>query len=177
MKTLIAIAVLCCAVQEQREMPKPGKEHAALKQLEGEWEAHGKFVMDPSQPPCEMTGTETAKVGYGGFWLTTEFRGTMLGNPIEGRWTMTYSPIKKKYVATWIDSMMPFLFTAEGELDATGKIYTFVADSFDPASGKLIKERWVMETKDADNHTMTFYSPEKDGKERKSGEIVYKRKK
>jgi len=35
----------------------------------------------------------------------------------------------------------------------------------------------VIEVKDADNHTMAFYSPGADGKERKAGEIVYKKKK
>jgi hypothetical protein len=46
-------------------------------------------------------------------------------------------------------------------------LHTFSGEGFDPATGKSIQERWVVEVKDADTHTMTFYAPGADGKERK----------
>ena len=175
MKTVLAIAVLLCSAQDQ--MPKPGKEHEALKVFEGDWTFTGKFYMDPAQPPMEMAGTETSKMVLGGFYLNSEVKSTFMGAPFDGRWTLTYSVFKKKYQACWIDSVMPHVFTSEGDVDATGKIFTLTGDGFDPASGKATKERWVMEVKDADNHQMTFYKPGPDGKEMKTGEIVYKKKK
>lgn len=177
MKIVMAIVALCCAVPAQQEMPKPGKEHEALKVFEGDWTFEGKFYMDPAQPPAEMKGTETSKMVMGGWYLNSDVKSTFMGAPFEGRWTMTYSLFKKKYQAGWIDSMMPHLFTSEGDVDATGKIFTLHGEGFDPATGKATKERWVMEVKDADNHAMTFYGPGPDGKERKAGEITYKRKK
>ncbi|HVE41525.1 MAG TPA: DUF1579 domain-containing protein [Planctomycetota bacterium] len=175
MKTLIAIAALFCAVPQQ-EMPKPGKEHEALKQFEGEWSFEGKFYMDPSQPPAEMKGTETSKMVLGGWYLNSEVKSTFMGAPFEGRWTMTYSLFTKKYQASWIDSMMAHIFVSEGEVDANGKTFTLKGQGYD-MSGKRQEERWVIEIKDADTHTMTFYGPGPDGKEKKSGEITYKRKK
>lgn len=172
-----AIVVVFAALFVAQDMPKPGKEHEALKVFEGDWTFTGKFFMDPAQPPMEMNGTETSKIVHGGFYLNSDITSTFAGAPFSGRWTMTYSLFKKKYQATWIDSMMPHMFNSEGDVDATGKIYTFHADSFDPATGKPTKERWVVEVKDADTHSMTFYSPGPDGKEKKSGEIVYKKKK
>ena len=160
-----------------QDMPKPGKEHEALKVFEGDWTFTGKFFMDPAQPPMEMNGTETSKMVLGGFYLNSEVKSTFAGAPFEGRWTLTYSAFTKKYQACWIDSMMPHVFTSEGDVDATGKIFTLNGGSFDPATGKPTKEKWVMEVKDADNHQMTFYTLGADGKEKKTGEIVYSKKK
>jgi hypothetical protein len=171
---MIALVLAALAAQE---MPAPGKEHAWLKALEGVWDVHCKFTMAPDQAPVEMKGVETARVGLGGFWLTAEFKGEMAGAPFEGRSTLGYSPFKKKYVGTWIDGMVPHLFVSEGELDATGKILTMTAEVIDPATGKPGKERWVTEIQDADTHTFTFYGHGPDGKERKTGEIRYTRKK
>jgi hypothetical protein len=179
MKTVIAIAVLCCAAapQDPGQMPKPGKEHEVLKQFEGEWTFEGKFYMEPGQPPVEMKGSETSKMVFGGWYLNSDVKSTFMGAPFEGRWTMTYSLFKKKYQAGWMDSIMPHLFTSEGELDGTGKIFTLNGEGFDPATGKATRERWVLEIKDADHHTMAFYGPGTDGKERKTGEIAYQKRK
>lgn len=172
MKLMIALF----AVVAVQDAPKPGKEHDALKPFVGEWTFAGKFQMDPAQPPMEFNGTETSKMVLGGFYLNSEVKSTFAGAPFEGRWTLTYSLFKKKYQASWIDSMVPHVFTSEGDVDATGKIFTLRGEAFDPA-GNPTKERWVVEIKDDDNHQMTFYTTGQDGKEKKTGEIVYKRKK
>ena len=145
--------------------------------FEGDWTFTGKFIMDPAQPPMEFNGTETSKMVLGGFYLNSDVKSTMFGAPFEGRWTLTYSAMKKKYQACWIDSMVPHVFTSEGDVDATGKVFTLSGEGCDPQSGKATKERWVMEVKDPDNHQMTFYTTGADGKEKKTGEIVYKKKK
>jgi uncharacterized protein DUF1579 len=174
---IVALIALLAAPLAPQEPSKPGKEHEALKVFEGEWSFQGKFFMDPAQPPMEMNGAASSKLVLGGFYLNSDVKSTFGGAAFEGRWTMTFSAFKKKYQASWIDSMMPHVFVSEGDLDAAGKTYTFSGESFDPATGKPIREKWVMEVKDADNHTMTFYGPGPDGKERKTGEIVYKKKK
>jgi hypothetical protein len=176
---LITLIGLCiaAAIPQDPGLPKPGKEHELLKQFEGKWDVAGKFFMDPAAPPMEIKGSETGKVDMGGFWLRSHFKGEFLGKPFEGRSVMGYSPMKKKYVGTWIDELMPHLFVTEGDADAAGKVFTLIGDGIDPATGKPVKEKWVIEIKDADNHTMTFYGPGADGKERKTGELIYKRKK
>jgi hypothetical protein len=174
--TLLGLC-LAAAVPQDSGLPKPGKEHERLKQFEGKWEVAGKFFMDPNAPPMEVKGSETAKMALGDFWLLSHFKGEFLGKPFEGRSTMGYSPMKKKYVGTWIDAMMPHLFVSEGDVDEAGKVFTLIGDGIDPATGKPAKERWVIEMKDADTHLMTFYGPGADGKERKTGEMTYTRKK
>ncbi|HVR86635.1 MAG TPA: DUF1579 domain-containing protein [Planctomycetota bacterium] len=177
MLALIAALSVAASVPQDAGMPRPGKEHETLqKQFEGEWTFEAKFFMDPAQPQ-EMTGTDSAKMGYGGFWITSEIRGAMFGQPFEGRWTMTYDPLKKKYVGSWIDSMMPILIVFEGEANPAGKVYTLIADSVDPATLKPVKERYVIEVVSDEVHTMKFFSAGPDGKERNTGLITYRRKK
>src|SRR5262249_23613028 len=124
---LVALIAVAIAASLPQDMPKPGKEHETLKkQFTGEWAYEAKFFMDPNQPPSEMKGTDTAKMGYGGWWLISDVRGEFVGAPFEGRWTMTFDTIKKKYVGNWIDSMMPIQITFEGDWDEAGKTYTFI---------------------------------------------------
>lgn len=174
---IVALLLAAAAPQDPPQMPKPGKEHELLKQFVGEWDAECSFAGDPNGAPMVMKGTQSSKMGLGGFWLLSEFKGEMFGQPFEGRSTMTFSLLKKKYVGTWIDSMMPHIFASEGEVDAAGKVFSMVAEGMDMHTGKPAKERWVFEIKGADEHVMTMYGPGADGKEAKTGTIVYKRKK
>ena len=179
MNLIVAICALAfSAAQDQPPMPKPGKEHELLKKLfEGKWEVSGKFFMAPDAPALEIKGTETCKMELSGFWLRSHFKGEFMGKDFEGRSVLGYSPMKKKYVGSWVDDMMPHLFVSEGEADAAGKVFTLIGEGLDPATGKPAKEKWVTEIKDADTHTMTFYGPGADGKERKTGELTYTKQK
>ncbi len=42
--------------------------------------------------------------------------------------TIGYDPASKRYVGSWIGSMMPNLWVYEGDVDAAGRILTLQAD-------------------------------------------------
>ena len=173
MKLIAVLSVLfVVAAAPQDDFPKPGKEHEVLKKLAGEWTVTGKFLMDPNNP-MEIKGTDSSKMDLNGFWLFSTFKGDFMGKPFEGRSTMGYSPFKQKYVGTWVDSFMPHVFASEGEMDKDGKVLTMSVDGLDPGTGKPAKEKWVIEFKDENTHTFTFL----DTKDKKTGEMVYTRKK
>lgn len=176
MKMIACIALLATTLR-QDEFPKPGKEHEWLKQLDGKWDVAGKFFMDPAQPPVEIKGSESTNLELGGFWLKGHFKGEFLGKKFEGRSVTGYSPMKKKYVGTWVDNFMPHLFVMEGSMDDAGKVLTMTGEGFDPATGKPAKEKWVIEVKGPDSHVMTFYTADAEGKERKTGELTYTKQK
>lgn len=177
--TILAALLLCggLASAQQHEMPKPGKQHEFLKQFEGSWDCTAKFMMEPGKPMMESKGTETATMGLGGFWLSFEYKGEMMGAPFTGRGTMGYDQQKQKYVGTWIDSMKSGLFISEGTGDEHGKVFTMIAQGYCDSEGKSITMKQVYEIKDKDSWTLTFLSPNPDGKELTVGTIEYTRRK
>ena len=64
-----------------------------------------------------------------------------------------------------------------GAFDATGKVFTWRHEDYDPVFGKKIKMRDVVRFTGPDNSVMEFYKTLPDGKEQKTGEIKLTRKK
>jgi hypothetical protein len=100
-----------------------------------------------------------------------------MGAPFTGHGTMGYDQQKQKYVGTWIDSMKSGLFISEGTGDEHGKVFTMIAQGYCDAEGKAITMKQVSEIKDHDHWTLTFLSPNPDGKEAVMGTIEYTRRK
>lgn len=161
--------VVCVLPLAAQQPPKPGPEHEMLKKFEGEWDA------TVSSMGMESKATSSIKIGLGGFWLTTDFKGEFGGEKFEGKGTSGYDPHKKKYVTTWVDSMSPTLMVMEGSFDKDGKTYTETGDSTGP-DGKPMKMKSIYEFKDNDNMTFIMYNVT-DGKEQEMLKITYKRKK
>jgi len=168
-------SLVWAAQQESQKTPTPQKEHALLKAFEGEWDGTCTQTPDPNKPAVESKFRETSKMSLGGFWLITEFKGEMEGKTVEGHGVMGYDPLKRKYVTTWVDSMWPHLFVAEGDADASGKRLTFMGEMIDPATQKPVKEKLVFDLGESDARTLVFYKIGSDGKETKAGEVRYTR--
>lgn len=95
---------------------KPEKEHQWLQKMVGEWRFEGEMTGCPGVPPTKSTGTETVRA-LGGFWIVGEGTTTMPdGEPANMLITVGYDPVKKRYVGTWVGSMMPLLWVYEGEV-------------------------------------------------------------
>ena len=163
------------AQDQKREMPKPGKQHEALKYFEGTWDTAAKF-QEPGKPPMESKGSETATYGMGGFWLTYEYKGEMMGKPFTGHGAMGYDQQKQKYVGVWIDSTKSGLFTSEGTADPDGKRFTMTAQGYCDSEGRSITMKQVHEIKDKDHWTLHFLTPSPDGKDQEVGTIEYTRR-
>ncbi|MBI1849117.1 MAG: DUF1579 domain-containing protein [Planctomycetes bacterium] len=157
-------------------MPKPGPEHAALKQREGTWDATVKSRMAPGQPESESKGVQTNTMGAG-LWLVSEFKGEFAGMPFWGHGITGYDPLKKKYVLTWVDSFGASMLLGEGTADASGKVLTMMVEGGVDMAGKPMKYRQIEEVKDADTIVMTMMTAGPDGKEFPMMTINYKRKK
>jgi len=174
--TLLSGSLLAGA-QQGHELPKPGKQHEALKYFEGTWDATAKFMTEPGKPMAESKGSEKAELILGGFWLSFEYKGEMMGMSFTGRGTMGYDQQKQKYVGTWIDSMKSGLFLSEGKADEQFKVFTMMAQGYCDSEGKAITMKQVYEIKDQDTYTLSFLTPNPDGKEMTTGTIEYKRRK
>jgi hypothetical protein len=153
-------------------MPKaePQKEHQWLQILVGEW------TLEDDKAPGQWT--ESVRSLHG-LWILAEGQGEMPGGGAATTvMTLGYDPQKKRYVGTWIGSMMTHLWIYDGELDATGKILTLNSEGPDMSGeGKMVKYRDVIELKSDDHRVLTSHMLGEDGQWNQFMTAHYRRKK
>jgi hypothetical protein len=150
------------SVAQEPKMPAPQKEHELLKQFVGEWESEAKGSMGPGQPEMKCKGTISSRM-LGSFWVISESKGEVMGTTINAIQTIGYDAEKKKYVGTWVDSMMGHMWKYEGF--AEGRILTLEAEGPDfTKPGKTGKFRDVYEFKSKDHIVVSSQMKGEDGK-------------
>jgi hypothetical protein len=171
-------------MKQMMELSKLGENHKILATMAGTWSYNVKMWMAPGAPPMMSTGTGVRKAVMGGRYFTFEVAGKMQmpgadgklkdmefqGMALEG-----YDNVKKKFIATWSDSMGTGIGLSEGSYDAATKTFTYIGD-YEMMPGMKIKFREVIKVADANHHTMEYYEDRGAG-EMKSMEIAYTRKK
>ena len=128
------------------KMPEPQKEHQWLQQLVGDWTTEIECVMGPGQPAMKSKGTETVR-SLGGLWVVCDGRGEMPdGGLTTVVLTLGYDPQRKRYVGTFIGSMMTHLWLYDGPLDPASKVLTLETEGPSMSGeGKLASYKDVIE--------------------------------
>lgn len=168
------------------EMSKLNDNHKLLGQLVGTWTFTNKMWMnpDPNAAPTESKGVAVRKPIMEGRYYTVDITGRMPLPGADGKMTETdfkgmsiegYDNAKKKFFATWLDSMSTGVFIAEGTYDAATKTFTYSGD-YDMAPGMKQRVRETVKLVDADHHVFEWYE-DHGGKEVRTMEIAYTRKK
>jgi hypothetical protein len=154
---------------------EPQKEHQWLQKLVGEWTYETEAMMGPGKPPEKARGTERVR-SLGGLWVLAEGQGEMGGKVETTLLTLGYDPQKRRYVGTWIGSMMTNLWVYEGTL--SGNVLTLDTEgpSFE-TEGKMVKMRDVTEFKSDDHRVLTSQALGDDGKWQTFMTAHYHRKK
>jgi hypothetical protein len=157
---------------------EPQKEHQWLYKLVGEWTYEAEASMEPGKPPEKSGGTESVR-SLGGLWILAEGQGEMPGGaPGTMIMTLGYDPLRKRYVGTWIGSMMTHLWVYDGALDAAERVLTLDAEGPSMAGdGKMAKYRDVIEIKSDDHRLLTSHLLGDDGKWSQFMTASYRRKK
>ncbi len=153
--TLLAGFLANSSIKAQEPAPpaEPTKQHEWLEQFVGEWTTEAEGTTGPGQPAIQSRGTiRTRKLGP--FWVVSELNLETMGTKITGIQTLRYDAKTRKYVGTWVDSLMDIMWKYEGDVDPSGKILTLVADG--PVSeGKSTKFRDTYEFKSSDHIVIT----------------------
>ncbi len=166
--------------QEKRDTPmmnaKPEKEHRWLQKLVGNWTYETDASSAPGMPASKVTGTERVR-SIGEIWVQAEGQGEMPGvGPATSVMTLGYDPQNKRFVGTWIGSMMTHMWVYDGELDASERILRLNAEGPSMAGdGTIAKYQDVIEFKDNDRRTLTGHSLEPDGKWKPFMTVEYRR--
>lgn len=161
---------------------EPQKEHEWLQKLIGDWTFESECTMGPDQPVQKFTGKESVR-SIGGLWVACEGQGEMPGDLPGGCigftiMTLGYDPAKKRYVGTFIGSMMTHLWIYEGTVDATGKVLTL--DTEGPSfsgDGSMVRYQDIIEFKSDDHRVLMSQMPGPDGKWVRFMTANYRRKK
>jgi Protein of unknown function (DUF1579) len=154
------------------------KEHHWLQKLVGEWTFETEAVMAPDKPPEKFKGSESVR-SLGEIWVLCEGQGEMPGGgTAKTLMTLGYDPAKKRFVGTFIGSMMTHMWLYDGGLDAAGKVLTLdtVGPSFD-TEGKMINYKDTIEFKSDDVRTLSSNMQGDDGKWTGFMTATYRRKK
>jgi hypothetical protein len=132
--------------------------------------------MEPGEPPETFHGSEIVR-SLGGIWVLCEGRGDMPGGGIATMvLTLGYDPQKKRYVGTWIGSVMTHLWVYEGSLDAAEQV--LILESEGPADGETsTKFKDVIEVKSDDHRVLTSHMLGDDGNWQQFMTTSYRRKK
>jgi hypothetical protein len=138
------------------DMPTPQQEHQWLERLVGEWTFESDCNMGPDQPSMKTTGKETVR-SLGGLWTIGEGEGEMPGGRThQSVMTLGYDPQAKRFVGTFIASMMTYLWQYNGTLDASGK--KLVLDAEGPSfagDGAMARYQDIVEFINDDYRTLS----------------------
>lgn len=165
-------------------MAEPQLEHRWLQKLVGEWtfEMETPPCPDPAQPgaespPMKVTGVERVR-SLQGIWFLGEGESEMPGGvKAQTLLTLGYDPEKKRYVGSWIGSMMPNMWVYEGEVDASGKVLTLnTTGPSMTAPGQTARYKDVIEFKSDDYRTLTSHILGEDGKWTQFMQAHYRRR-
>ena len=155
---------------------EPQKEHQWLQQLVGEWTFEHPPCA-PDQPPT--TGAETVR-SLGGVWIVCEGRFEMPGGvPGVTIMTLGFDPAKKRFVGTFVGSMMTNLWIYEGSLAANVLTLDAEGTGFTPEgklTGKMARYQDIIELTSDGQRTLTSNILGDDGKWTQFMQAHYRRK-
>ena len=163
--TIFAAGLLCFAASAQDKpaaskksaapsMPKPAAEMKELRELMGTWTSDEKFEPSPFMPAGGTgTGTNTARLGPGGFSVLMEQRSKSAMGAFAGHGVFTWDPNEKAYKFVWADSMSPGVVIETGHKE--GENLVFTGEVF--MQGKKMSTKDVMSDRSPTSYTLTSY--------------------
>jgi len=142
---------------------EPTKQHRWLQKFVGEWIYEASIT--EGQPSSKATGTESVR-SIKGIWIQAEADGEAPGaGHATSIMTLGYDPEKKRFIGTWIGSMMTHMWIYDGELDAAERVLTLNSEGPSMANdGTMSKYRDVIEFTDDNRRTLTARVLEADGR-------------
>lgn len=156
---------------------KPTAPHQMMASWNGTWTGEVTMWMDPSAPPSKSTMTSENKMILDGRYQQSVAKGEFDGMPFQGMSTLGYDNHKKVFISSWVDNMGTGLVTLQGPWDEASKTMTLKGTMVDPATGRDCNVRETFRIIDNEHQVMEMFCEGPDGKEFKTMEIKYTRKK
>lgn len=153
----------------------PGEPHKIMAEEVGTWTCDMTFWYEPNGKPEKATSIATVKMLFGGRYQETDYKGTIMGAPFEGKGTLAYNNATKEFTNTFIDNMGTGMMVGYGKYDESSKTIELKGETVDPVKGKKTPYREVYTIVDPTTRKFEMYDM-KNGVEYKSMEIISKKK-
>ena len=112
-------------------------------------------------PMLKPKGKASNKWLLEGRYLSMDWEGTMMGQPIVGWGVMGYDNFRKEYVSAMGNTMGTSIEMARGFIDLTGKQITLYGTMDEPAMDQIDKPvKYVTRIVDADHYVFEIYDPD-----------------
>ncbi|QSB27376.1 DUF1579 domain-containing protein [Flavobacterium sp. CLA17] len=153
----------------------PGSPHKMMADETGTWNCDMTFWAEANAKPEKASSTAIIKMILGGRYQESNYSGTMMGQPFEGKSTLAYNNASKEFTTTFIDNMGTGILVATGKYDEKSKSTEFKGEMVNPLNGKKTPYREIYTIVDATTRKMEMFDV-KNGAEYKSMEIIMKKK-
>jgi hypothetical protein len=153
----------------------PGVMHKWMAKSDGNWSGEVKSYMNPGQPPVTSTANVVSKTIMNGLYQTSDYSGSMMGQPFMGHGILAYDNAKKQFINTWIDNMGSGVIVMTGSYNEGTKTLSLKGTQTDPLTGKDSMIREEIQFPDDNTQNFTMWG-EMGGKEQIFMEAIFKRK-
>jgi len=158
-----------------QEYATPGNPHKMMADEVGTWNCDMTFWYEPNGKPEKANSVAVIRMILGGRYQESDYKGTMMGQPFEGKSTLAYNNASEEYTTTFIDNMGTGMMVAMGKYDESKKSMELKGEMVNPVNGKKTPYREVYTIVDPKTRKMEMYDV-KNGAEYKSMEIVMTKK-
>ncbi len=160
-----------------QEYMTPGDMHKMLAKSDGEWNGEVTMWMYPGAPEQKSTSTAVNKMIMNGLYQESNHTGNMMGMPFNGKSMVAYDNHRKEFISTWIDNMGSGIMIMKGPWDEATKTINLKGKMVDPGTKMDTDVRETFKIVDDNTQEMEMFVMTPDGKEFKTMNIKYTRKK
>jgi hypothetical protein len=155
----------------------PGDVHKMMAKWNGAWNGEITLWMQPGAPEQKSKGTAVNKMIMNGLYQESTHTGNMMGMPFTGKSTVAYDIHRKEFQSTWIDNMGSGIMVLKGPWDEATKTITLKGKMTDPGSTGEVDIKETFKIIDDNTQEMEMFMMMPDGKEFKTMNIKFTRKK
>jgi len=160
-----------------QEYMTPGDMHKMLAKSDGNWNGDVTMWMYPGAPEQKSKSTAVNKMIMGGLYQESSHTGNMMDMPFSGKSIVGYDNHLKEFISTWVDNMGSGIMVLRGPWDEATKTITLKGKIIDAGTKMETSIRETFKIIDDNNQEMEMFTITPDGKEFKTMNIKYTRKK
>lgn len=158
-----------------RMMTEPGEPHRLLDTVVGRWDVSLRIFGRDGADDVTGTGTVERRWILGGRFIESRPRMEGAQGSMEGVGILGYNAFDGVYEHVWVEDHATSMAVSRGHFDPERKQLVFRGQERDLSTGFVLATRTVHDLSSASRHTVTGFSTDQFGIERRIFEAVFER--